>query len=239
MPIQPAPAHLRRVPTVAVLLVLAACGTPSRRSADEAASSSSSHQRAPKTVMTDSRQTASDTAPLTPEEFAEFQKTVLFGPDDVAALRASRAILEPQVDAILDTWYGFVGSQPHLLASFSTKQGEPLPAYLAAVRERFATWILATADADYDAEWLALQHEIGLRHHRTKKNRTDGADAQDHIAFRHLVGLTFPITHTLRPFLESSDLPREEIDRMHAAWTKSVLLTVILWSRPYVHAADY
>ena len=151
----------------------------------------------------------------------------------------SKDILEPQVEKILDTWYGFVGSTPHLLTYFSNAAGDPQPEYLAAVRQRFGKWILDTASAKYDAEWLAYQHEIGLRHHRAKKNKTDDADSVDIIHFRYVIALTIPITETLRPFLEAKGHTRDEVDAMQGAWRKSVLLQVILWSSPYVNPGDY
>jgi hypothetical protein len=33
---------------------------------------------------------------------------------------------------------------------------------------------------------------------------------------------------------ENLKTKRGDIERMHAAWSKSVLLTISLWSRPYV-----
>ena len=46
-----------------------------------------------------------------------------------------------QVEAILDVWYGFVGSNPHLLSSFvRVSDGQPDTDYLGAVRKRFAQW---------------------------------------------------------------------------------------------------
>jgi len=179
-------------------------------------------------------------SPMTLEELGELQTSLLFGDDDVAALRMSADVLRPQVDEILDVWYGFVASTPHLLAYFSDpRTGEPDGAYLAAVRKRFGQWILDTAAADYDEDWLAWQHEIGLRHHPTKKNHTDGGHGPDIVHFRHLVALTIPVTTTLRPFLEADGHSPEDVDRMQAAWVKSVLLQTILWSRPYVHDGEF
>ena len=178
-------------------------------------------------------------SPVTLDDLEKLKATVLFGDDDVRALRMSRAVLEPQVDEILDVWYGFVGSQPHLLAYFSNASGEPDADYLQKVRERFGQWILDTADANYDQAWLDYQHEIGLRHHRLGKNRTDGANAIDHIHYRYLPALLYPVTATLRPFLEKGDHSPEQVEAMHQAWIKSVLLQVILWSHPYVHDGDY
>ena len=177
-------------------------------------------------------------SPLDSGDLELLQATLLLSDDDLAALRQSRAVLEPHVEEILDVWYGFVGSNPHLLASFSGAAG-PDANYLAEVRKRFGRWILDTADARFDQDWLDYQHEIGLRHHRVKKNRVDGSGATDHVEFRYVVALTLPVTQTLRPFLERSGHSAAEVDRMHAAWLKAVLLQVILWSHPYVKDGDF
>ena len=49
-------------------------------------------------------------------DLAELKASLLFGDADVAALRRAHAVVEGQVEAILDVWYGFVGATPHLLA---------------------------------------------------------------------------------------------------------------------------
>jgi hypothetical protein len=155
-------------------------------------------------------------------------------------LRTSLDIVKDQVEGILDVWYGFVASQPHLLASFSGRSdSKPLGDYLGAVRKRFGQWILDTARAEYDQKWLDYQHEIGLRHHRTKKNLTDGAPSTAIVPFRNLFALVFPVTFTLRPFLAKAGSPAEAVEKMHAAWLKSCLLQVTLWSRPYVTDGDF
>lgn len=177
---------------------------------------------------------------MSQHEFALLAEVALFSADDRAALRESLPILAPQVDAILDTWYGFVGQKPQLLTYFAdAATGKPDADYLAKVRVRFGEWILTTARADYDQAWLDQQLEIGLRHHRAKKNRTDGANSAPIVHFRYLPALLYPVTATLRPFLAVGGRSDAEVDRMHAAWVKSVLLQVILWSRPYVHDGDF
>jgi hypothetical protein len=179
-------------------------------------------------------------SPLTPADFELMKKSVLFGDEDVKYLRLSHDILKDQVEAVLDVWYGFVGSNPHLLGSFTSKShGKPLGDYLGAVRKRFAQWILDTARAEYDQKWLDYQHEIGLRHHRTKKNRTDDAASADHVPFRDLFLLVFPVTFTLKPFLGKKGHSPEDVEGMYAAWTKSCLLQVTLWSHPYVKTGDF
>ena len=184
--------------------------------------------------------TAIARSPVTLAMFEDMKRSVLFGDDDIVALRRSHALVVDRTEAILDVWYGFVGSQPHLLASFTAKaDGKPLGDYLGGVRRRFGQWILDTANAQYDQAWLDYQHEIGLRHHRTKKNRTDGASASDGVPFRDLFPLVFPITFTLKPFLAKAGHGPAEVDVMYAAWVKSCLLQVSLWSHPYIKDGDY
>lgn len=179
-------------------------------------------------------------SPCTLADLQALQACLLFTDDDVQALRQSRVILAGQTDAILDVWYGFVASTPQLVHFFSNaKTGQPDGTYLEAVRKRFALWILDTADARYDQRWLDWQHEIGLRHNRAKKNRTDGADSVAQVNFRYIPALTIPVTTTLRPFLASHGASAAEVDRMHAAWVKSVLMQTILWSHPYVHDGQF
>lgn len=179
-------------------------------------------------------------SPLSLEQFELMKKTALFGEEDVKYLRMSRDVLADQVEAILDVWYGFVGSQPHLLASFERKSdGQPDAGYLEAVRKRFGKWILDTASANYDADWLAYQVEIGRRHHRSKKNKTDNVSAAEHVAFRYLIPLIFPIIHTLKPFLAKKGHSAEDVENMHQAWLKSLLLQLTLWSYPYIKEGDF
>jgi hypothetical protein len=179
-------------------------------------------------------------SPVSLSELEEMKRSVLFGDDDVKALRTSHDVLKDQVERILDVWYGFVGANPHLLAPFTAKaDGKPLVDYLGAVRKRFAQWILDTSRAEYDQAWLDYQHEIALRHHRTKKNRTDGAAATEIVPFRHLFALIFPVTFTLKPFLAAKGHSAAEVDGMYAAWLKSCLLQVTLWSHPYVRDGDF
>lgn len=179
-------------------------------------------------------------SPVTMNDFERMKKSVLFGDEDVRYLRLSHDVVRDQVEAILDVWYGFVASNPHLVATFSSpRDGRPLGDYLAAVRRRFGQWILDTARAEYDQRWLDYQHEIGLRHHRTRKNRTDGVTAAPIVPFRDLFLLIYPVTFTLRPFLARKGHSPEEVEKMYAAWVKSCLLQVTLWSYPYVRDGDF
>ncbi|HEV3476848.1 MAG TPA: protoglobin domain-containing protein, partial [Rubrobacteraceae bacterium] len=116
-------------------------------------------------------------SPLGIEDLDLLKQTILFTDEDERYLRLAGDVLEDQADEVLDLWYGFVGSHPHLIYYFSDLGGEPDGDYLARVRERFKLWILDTCRRPYDQEWLDYQQEIALRHTRAKKNQTDGARA--------------------------------------------------------------
>ncbi len=179
-------------------------------------------------------------SPITSAQFDDLKTTVLFGDDDIAALRRSAPILEPVVEDVLDVWYGFVGSQPFLVEHFSHPETkEPSADYLGRVRARFGQWIRDTAEANYDEQWLRWQFEIGRRHHRVGKNQTDGATSSAVVPFRFLFLLLEPVVHTLRPFLERTGESAAAVDAMQAAWRKSVLLQLTLWSFPYVGTDDF
>ena len=180
------------------------------------------------------------TAPFTLADLTALKKTLLFGEEDERALRQSKLILADQTDAVLAVWYGFVASTPELVYYFGDAQsGKPDGAYLEAVRKRFAQWILDTADANYDQAWLDYQYEIGLRHNRLKKNKTDGVKSVAQINFRYIPALTIPITTTLKPFLAKKGASAADVEKMHAAWVKSVLLQSILWSYPYIRDGEF
>lgn len=185
-------------------------------------------------------QAGSARSPMSDVEFAQLKTTLLFGDDDVAALRTAREVLSDQVEAVLDVWYGFVGSNAHLVKYFAGANGEPDGRYLEAVRRRFGAWILDTTAADYDRSWLDYQYEIGLRHTRSGKNRTDGVESTaEVIHLRYLIAFVVPLTLTMKPFLARKGHPAADVDRMHQAWFKAVTLTAALWTQPYVAAADY
>lgn len=179
-------------------------------------------------------------SPVSLEDFDLLKQTVLFTGEDTRYLRMSFDILKDQTGDILDVWYGFVASHPHLVYYFGKKQdGQPDGEYLAVVRKRFEQWILDTAAANYDQKWLDYQHEIGRRHHRTAKNATDGVQSVDNISYRYLPALIYPVTATLKPFLAKKGNTASEVEGMHQAWVKSVLLQVILWSQPYIKDGDF
>ena len=166
--------------------------------------------------------------------------TLLFSDADVAWLRTAHDVLQDQIEDVLDVWYGFVASKPHLIHYFAAADGKPDPFYLQAVRKRFARWILDTTAATYDRRWVDYQFEIGQRHTRMKKNRTDGvASAADVVHLRYLIAFIVPLTVTMTPFLAKKGHSHRDVRSMEQAWLKAVTLTAALWTQPYVSGVDY
>ena len=182
---------------------------------------------------------ASAESPLSMEDLELLKKSVLFTEEDEKYLRMAGKVLADQVDDILDLWYGFVASHPHLVYYFTGPDGKPDSRYLSAVRQRFGQWILDTCNRPYDKDWLDYQQEIALRHYRTKKNETDNVQSVPIIKLRYITAFIYPITATIKPFLAKKGNSAEEVDKMHQAWFKSVVLQATLWSYPYVKEGDF
>lgn len=181
--------------------------------------------------------TYDETLPSSPvgrEELAQLLTDVMWTEDDAAALRRAGGILRPQVSEVLDAFYGFVSSTPHLVDAFVGADGEPDSDYQAAVRGRFGQWVIDLCIRDFDERWLDYQEEIGLRHHSTKKNRTDGVDSpRTHVPMRHMMAVVVPVTLAVRKILVAHEADGTEVDAMQLAWFKAVTVSLVLWSRPF------
>jgi hypothetical protein len=172
-------------------------------------------------------------SPVTGEDVELLKATLLWSDDDDRYLRMAGEVLADQVDDVLELWYGYVASHPHLVRYFASRDGEPIGPYLESVRARFAQWVRDVCSRPQDEAWRDYQHEIALRHTRAKKNQTDGVDSVPEVALRYLIAFVFPITATMRSFLASRGHAADDVDGMHAAWFKAVVLHVCLWSQPY------
>jgi len=177
-------------------------------------------------------------SPVTLQDLSLLKKTLLWSDEDDRYLRMAGEVLKDQVNEVLDLWYGYVGGNEHLLHYFS-KNGKPDTGYLAAVRARFGQWIHDLCNRPYDQNWLNYQYEIAKRHHRTKKNKTDGVDTVPIVHYRYMVAFIYPITATIRSFLAKKGHSPTDVDGMHNAWFKAVTLTVILWTYPYVNKGEF
>jgi hypothetical protein len=88
------------------------------------------------------------------------------------------------------------------------------------------------AGYDYGTE-RAARSPLTLEELR-RLRETEGADSLDHVPLRYLLAFTAVVVTTARDRLAATGAPAEEVERMHAAFTRSVLLHVTVWSRAYV-----
>lgn len=176
--------------------------------------------------------------PFDPEDLEKLEDTVGWTDADEKYLHMASDLLADRTDEILDVWYGLVAKNDHLLSSFGSG-GKPDERYLQRVRSRFEQWIVDTCERPRDQDWLDYQYEIGLRHHRTKKNETDDAEAASNVGLRYLIAFIYPITATIRRFLRTGNHTDEEVDRMYHAWFKAITLQVALWAHPYTKEGDW
>jgi hypothetical protein len=132
-----------------------------------------------------------------------------------------------------------LGELPWMAPYSQHPDGTPNPEYGAASKPRFDRWIIDACTRPLDQDWLDYQHEIGLRHTRAKKTRTDNADSLDHIPMRYLLAFTAVVIATAREYLVATGASPEQVDRMHSAFTKSVMLHVTVWTRAYVDGTSW
>jgi hypothetical protein len=151
----------------------------------------------------------------------------------------SKAILADQTEAILDVWYGFVASTPELVVYFkNNKTGAPDGAYLGAVRKRFGQWISTRPTPTTTRRGWTTSTKSACATPRPRRTRPTRPTACRLVNFRYLSALTIPVTTTLKPFLAKKGASAADVEKMHAAWVKSVLMQTILWSYPYVRTAS-
>ncbi|MBF0373138.1 MAG: protogloblin ApPgb [Alphaproteobacteria bacterium] len=173
-------------------------------------------------------------SPVTIEELARLKQAVGLDDEDMAALRRAGRILSPRADVVVDSWRQAVAAVPHLLAAYASAEGVIDDRYRVRVRERFKRWIDDLCFRPWDQPWLDYQHEIGARHTHLAKNKADAAAAVGHIPLRYLIAFTAVVNDRVKPFLVESGAAAEEVEAMHRAWCKAALLSVTLWTRPYV-----
>lgn len=178
-------------------------------------------------------------SPLSLEDLERLKAVVGLTPEDEEALRDAAGILAGQADDMVTAWRARLGELPFMRPYSGHPDGTPNPGYGAASKPRFDRFIVDACTRPLDRDWLNYQHEIGLRHTRARKNRTDRADSLDHIPMRYLLAFTAVVITTAREHLAARGATAERVDRMHAAFTKSVMLHVTVWTRAYDGTADW
>jgi hypothetical protein len=178
-------------------------------------------------------------SPLTLEDLERLKRVAGLTADDESALREAAEVLAPQAGDMVTEYRARLRELPFMAPYSGHPDGTPNPEYGAASKPRFDRWIVDACTRPLDRHWLDYQHEIGLRHTRAKKTRTDGADSLDHIPMRYVLAFTAVVIATARGRLAAGGASPEALDRMHAAFTKSVMLHVTVWTRAYVDAPGW
>jgi hypothetical protein len=173
-------------------------------------------------------------SPLALDDLERLKEVVWLTDEDETALREAAAILADQADDMVSAYRARLGELPWMAPYSQHPDGTPNPQYGAASKPRFDRWIIDACTRPLDQDWLNYQHEIGLRHTTAKKTKTDNADSLDHIPMRYLLAFTAVVIATAREYLAATGAPPEQIDRMHSAFTKSVMLHVTVWTRAYL-----
>jgi len=177
-------------------------------------------------------------SPISVEEFKLLKQSAGFTDDDQRWVRAAGDVLKDQGKALVGKWRSVIAAHPHLAKYSLQPNGEKDSRYSERSGLRFEQWILDTCFRSYDQNWLDYQQEIALRHTSVKKNKTDKVESAPTIPLRHIIAFTAVITdpEIMKPFLAAKDHPAAEVDKMHRAWCKSVLLQVALWAAPYANS---
>ena len=173
-------------------------------------------------------------SPVTLAELEQLQHTLGWTPEDATWLSKAAPILTRHAEDLVNDWRARIGRMPFLSQWFGVP-GEAADKYRAAVRKRFVQWVIDTCTRPQDQAWLDYAHEIGLRHTPQKKNTTDGAHAPSMVPLRYVLAFAWPVIAGVRSYLQAAGTAPQDAAAMQAAWAKSVLIQITLWSRPFVH----
>jgi hypothetical protein len=178
-------------------------------------------------------------SPLSLTDLKRLKEAVWLTDEDEEALGEAAAILAGQADDMVSFYRARLGEQPWLAPYSGHPDGTPNPEYGEATKPRFDRWIIDACTRPLDQDWLDYQHEIGLRHTSAKKNKTENADSANQIPMRYLLAFTAVVIASSRDFLAAGGASGERLDRMHSAFTKSVMLHVTVWTRAYVDERNW
>jgi hypothetical protein len=176
-------------------------------------------------------------SPVTLHDLDLLKQCIGWTDEDVRYLRMAGEVLNDQAEEMVKRWRSILAEYPHLAHYALGPHGESLPDYSCDSGLRFQQWIRDTCSRPYDQDWLNYQQEIALRHTSLKKNATDGANSAPFVPLRYLLAFAAVVNETTRPFLAAKGHPAAEVEKMHSAWCKSVMLQVTLWSQPYTTVA--
>src|SRR5438270_2664427 len=165
-------------------------------------------------------------SPITTKELERLKQSAGFTSEDERWLRVAGEALADQTKALVEKWRAVIAAHPHLARYSQRPDGQKDAHYSETSGLRFQQWVLDTCLRPYDRDWLNYQQEIALRHTSVKKNKTDNAQSAPTIHLRDVVAFTGVINdpNIIKPFLAAKGHSAEDVDKMHQAWCKSLLL---------------
>jgi len=173
-------------------------------------------------------------ARITVQDLAQLKVSAGLTAEDERYLRLAGEVLQDQVEQVVHHWRnGIIASIPNLARHSRSLEGEPLPAYLERSNARFCQWILDTCLRPYDQDWINYQQEIARRHTAAGKNRVDDVSSTPYVPLRDIISFVPVMNETLKPYLAAKGNSTEEVEKMHAAWCKSLQMQIALWIGPY------
>jgi len=178
-------------------------------------------------------------SPVSLKELEELKVSAGLTAEDERYLRLAGEVLGDQIEQVVRHWRsGIIAGIPNLARHSRSPEGEAIPEYLAKSNLRFEQWILDTCLRPYDQDWLNYQQEIALRHTSVKKNQVDGVRSTPYVPLRDIIAFVAVLNETIKPYLAANGNSAEEVDRMHAAWCKSLQLQLALWARAYALSGE-
>ena len=171
------------------------------------------------------------------QELEDLKTAAGFTAETERSLRLAGEVLADQTERIVNQWRsGIIASIPNLARHSRTPEGDPNPSYLGKSNLRFQQWIMDTCLRPYDQEWLNYQQEIALRHTTAKKNQTDDVRSTPYVPLSDIIAFVAVMNDTIKPYLAAKGHSAEEVEKMHAAWCKSLQLQLALWVKPYTES---
>jgi len=177
-------------------------------------------------------------SPITVNELEQLKQSTGFTNEDERWLRIAGEVLADQTKSLVEKWRAVNAAHPHLARYSQRPDGQKNSHYSEVSGLRFQQWILDTCLRPHDQDWLNYQQEIALRHTSVKNNKTDNAESTPTIHLRDVVAFTAVINdgNIIKPLLAAKGHSAADVDKMHQAWCKSVLLQVALWTEPYTNS---
>jgi hypothetical protein len=147
--------------------------------------------------------------------------------EDQARVRATRAIILPQADAIAGAVYRHLLSHPETAVHFALADGRPDRAHLEERTGSLKAWLKTVIEAPLDDEFASYAAGIGRAHTRR------GGTRPSHVRGRYLVLAMSFLQSQLAGVLAEAIEDGRELGATIAAWNKLLMIQLDLFLAVY------